>query len=107
MKDLQYIIYITFPHPGLDLTTIARAFTAAVAEHLAAGPKTINFEFHAASLPSQSQSFGSILSSHRTLLVSRPELTVGRLPSPQWAQDAHIPPGTGITPPTRIEETPE
>ncbi|KAL4984434.1 hypothetical protein BDW68DRAFT_167051 [Aspergillus falconensis] len=103
--DLQYIIHITFPHPGLELTTIARAFTAALIEHLTHAPKpmTVNLIFHTA--PPSPRSFGSILESHRTLMASRAVMSmgVGRLSSAKWASEA----GARIFPQSRIQESEE
>lgn len=70
--DLQYIIYITFPHSGIDLASIARAFTYSMMENIPC-KKTINFEFRAA----PSQSLSSILAMHKALLNSRPDLDIG------------------------------
>ncbi|KAJ5936336.1 hypothetical protein N7454_005634 [Penicillium verhagenii] len=71
--DLRYIIHIAFPYKqlGLDLMPIAKAFTALIIENLPRG-KTVSFEFLSAP-----QSLGAILTSHRNLLNSRPEIAVG------------------------------
>ncbi|KAL4962685.1 uncharacterized protein BDV14DRAFT_202508 [Aspergillus stella-maris] len=104
-SDLQYIIYVTFPHPGIELSIIARAFTAEITKQLSQHEKskTINFEFH--SMPSAPLS--SILSTHRTLLSPRPNLTIGRLPPQNYPSHPSHRPGTRLTPQNRIEETDE
>ncbi|RDH34977.1 hypothetical protein BDQ94DRAFT_140053 [Aspergillus welwitschiae] len=72
--ELRYIIYITFTHSNenpLTLQMIGRAFTAAILQSLPEG-KTVHFEFHSA----PNRSLGAILSSHRELIKSRPEMGV-------------------------------
>ncbi|KAL4746606.1 hypothetical protein BDW72DRAFT_210327 [Aspergillus terricola var. indicus] len=109
--DLQYLIHVTFPHPGLELTTIARAFTAALIKHLTNAPKplTVNLIFHTA--PPSPRSFGSILESHRTLMAFRAVMSmdVGRLSPAKWASEAgtRISAGTRIFPQSRIQESEE
>ncbi|KAL4978264.1 hypothetical protein BDW66DRAFT_165045 [Aspergillus desertorum] len=109
--DLQYLIHVTFPHPGLELTTIARAFTAALIEQLthALKPLTVNIIFHTA--PPSPRSFGAILESHRTLMASRAVMSmdVGRLSPAKWASEAGtwISAGTRIFPQSRIQESEE
>ncbi|GAD98476.1 conserved hypothetical protein [Paecilomyces variotii No. 5] len=72
--DLRYIIYIIFPHRGLDLAQVAQAFTA---EFLRSLPSQKSIHFVFSSLPDPSLS--SVLSFHRDLISSRPEMTVGTL----------------------------
>ncbi|KAL4789163.1 hypothetical protein BDV19DRAFT_397368 [Aspergillus venezuelensis] len=103
--DMQYIIYVTFPHPSIELSIIARAFTAEITKHLSQHKKTktINFKFHS----TPSAPFRSILSTHRIFLSSRPDFTIGRLPPPSYPHHPNHTPGTRLAPQNRIEETEE
>lgn len=96
--DLQYIIYVAFPHTDLELTPIAQAFTAAIIDNIPHG-KTINFEFHTAS----SLSLGAILASHRNLMNSRPGIAVGAY-QPTMSTSGATPETTRVFPQGREED---
>ncbi|KAI2813451.1 hypothetical protein CBS115989_9479 [Aspergillus niger] len=90
--ELRYIIYITFTHSNenpLTLQMIGRAFTAEILESLPEG-KTVHFEFHSA----PNRSLGAILSAHRELMKSRPEVGVA-VSQPALGQSARKIPQKG------------
>lgn len=73
--DLQYIVYISFPHSGTDLAQVAQAFTFEFVMNRPHGNKSIRLIFNTPPNPSP----GSIMASYHDLISSHPELTIGAL----------------------------
>jgi hypothetical protein len=76
--DLRYIIDVPFLHAASTSTTtlenVAKTFSSSIVAHLPSN-LTIHLEFHTAT----SSTLTTIISQHRSFLISRPDFTIGAL----------------------------